>query len=89
MTVGGYPKVGNNKKNLYFSNAKDIVKYYLEFRNDQDISDRQKTLIQMQYSDIILENNSVTKENSKIMIRSISKYKSAETGESPNHSSFN
>lgn len=54
MTIVGYPRTGKNRKNRYFDNPKEIVRFYEEFRNDKDISDRQKTLINSQYSDIIM-----------------------------------
>ena len=54
MTIVGYPRLGKNKKNRYFDKPKDIVAFYEQFKNDKDISDRQKTLINTQYSDIIM-----------------------------------
>ena len=75
MTIVGYPKIGKNKKNKYFEKPRDIVPFYEQFKNDTDISDRQKSLINHQYTDIVLENSSLNKINEKIMCRSISKHK--------------
>ena len=54
MTVVGYPRKGSNKKNKYLESPEEIVNLYWKFKNDSDISGRQKTLIQTQFSDIIL-----------------------------------
>jgi len=78
MTIVGYPRIGKNKKNKYFEKPRDIVKFYEDFKNDRDISDRQKSLINSQYSDIIIETNSSSKINSKIVVHSVSKYKATE-----------
>lgn len=54
MNIVGYPRLGRNPKNKYFQKPSEIIAYYNRFKNDSDISERQKTLIKSQYEDIIL-----------------------------------
>lgn len=81
MTIVGYPRVGKNRKNHYFDKPKDIITFYEQFKNDRDITDRQKSLINSQYTDIILEASSPSKINYRIAVRSVSKYKMQEKEE--------
>jgi hypothetical protein len=32
MTIVGYPKIGKNKKNKYFEDPMDIIKYFKDFK---------------------------------------------------------
>jgi hypothetical protein len=81
MTVVGYPRRGSNKQNRYFEHPPEILAYYQQFRNDQDLSRRQKSLIASQYSDVVLERGSSSRISPRVAVRSISKHRPPENKE--------
>ena len=78
MTIVGYPKKGKNKKNRYFQSPVEIVKYFKEWKNNNEISKLSRSYLKSNYDAVIMEDTD-SQKSTKIEIKSISKYRSQDS----------
>lgn len=75
MNIVGYPSIGRNKKNKYFSKPLDLIAYFKQFKKAK----RQKNKDIPACQDNRTDQSKVNKKNSKIEVKSICKYKLEES----------
>lgn len=78
MTIIGYPKKGKNKKNRYIQSPNEIVKYFKEWKNNNEMSKLSRSYLKSNYDAVIMDDTD-SQKSTKIEVKSISKYRSQDS----------